>query len=146
MFSKSLLLYAFLGTLYSTVFASPSLIARTAPSCTLADAAQKYPQLLPLADGNEEFRYEMETEQPGLLEDLTTNGQHPEYLFFGCRYDFVAPCGRVFVADGDPHTAILEFPKEPSSLLSLVNSSPNATSRTNTPVQTSMPSPPSRTV
>jgi len=85
MFSKSLLLYAFLGTLYSTVFASPSLIARTTPSRTLADATKQYPQLLPLSDGNDEFRHEMDTEHPGLLEDLTTNGQHPEYLFFGCR-------------------------------------------------------------
>lgn len=85
MFCKSLLLYAFLGTLYSTVFASPSLVARTTPPRTLADAAKQYPQLLPLVDGNEDFRHEMDTEHPGLLQDLATNGQHPEYLYFGCR-------------------------------------------------------------
>ena len=85
MFCKSLLLYAFLGTLYSAVFASPSLVARATPPRTLPDAAKQYPQLLPLADGNEHFRHEMETEYPGLLQDLTTNGQHPEYLFLGCR-------------------------------------------------------------
>ena len=85
MFCKSLLLYTFLGTLYSAVFASSSLAARATPSRTLADAAKQYPQLLPLAGGNEYFRQEMETEHPGLLQNLTTNGQHPEYLFFGCR-------------------------------------------------------------
>jgi len=85
MFCKSLLLYAFLGTLYSTVFASPSLITRDTPHRTLDDAAKQYPQLLPLAEGNDQFRHDIEASHPGLLQDLTKNGQHPEYLFLGCR-------------------------------------------------------------
>jgi len=85
MFCKSLLLYAFLGTVYSTVFAFPSVITRDTPRRTLADAAKQYPQLLPLAEGNEEFRHDIEASNPGLLQNLTTNGQHPEYLFLGCR-------------------------------------------------------------
>ena len=86
MFCKSLFLYAFLGTVYSTVFALPSLVTRdTSPLRTLADAAKQYPQLLYLAEGNEKFRHDIEASNPGFLQNLTTNGQHPEYLFLGCR-------------------------------------------------------------
>lgn len=82
MFCKSFLLYAVLGTLYSTAFASPALLARDNHFRTLADAAHQYPQLLPLEQGNANFR---NYTSPDLLKTLTTDGQHPEYLFLGCR-------------------------------------------------------------
>ena len=86
MFCKSFLLYAALGTLYSTVFASPTPPARGdhGPSHlrTLAEATHQYPQLLPLEHGNAEFRNNTD---PHLLQQLTTDGQQPEYLFLGCR-------------------------------------------------------------
>lgn len=90
MFCKSFLLYTLLATLYSTVFASPALSARgnsrRSGIRTLADAADEYPQLLPLEEGNTRFRQSIAgSDQPDLLWDLTANGQHPGFLFLGCR-------------------------------------------------------------
>lgn len=86
MFCKTFLLYAVLETLYSTVFASPTPPARDDHGFrhlrTLADVTDQYPQLSPLEHGNAEFR---NNTNPDLLQRLTTDGQHPEYLFLGCR-------------------------------------------------------------
>ncbi|KAF9788200.1 carbonic anhydrase [Thelephora terrestris] len=90
MFSKTFSLYAVLATAtLSTVVASPTLAARgnshRSGTRTLADAADEYPQLLPLEEGNSRFRQSIaESDHPDLLWDLTVNGQHPEFLFLGC--------------------------------------------------------------
>ena len=86
---KSFLLCAVLATLHSTVFASPTLSrgnhARNGDTRSLADAAKEYPQLLPLEQGNEKFRQSIaNSDQPNLLQNLTANGQHPEFVFIGC--------------------------------------------------------------
>lgn len=90
MFCKPFSLYAVLATLYSTVFASPPLSARDdhgyGSPRNLSDAAHQYPQLLPLVNGNAKFLHDIaESNDPDLLRQLTVNGQHPEYLFLGCR-------------------------------------------------------------
>ena len=89
MFSRSFLLFTVLATLYSTASASPTLSARDNNQNgirTLADAANEFPQLLPLEEGNARFRQSIaESDKPDLLWSLTANGQHPEFLFLGCR-------------------------------------------------------------
>lgn len=90
MFRKPFLLYTVLATLYTTVFASPTVSARSDQdqnrTRTLADAADQFPQLLPLVEGNARFRQSIaESDKPDLLWSLTANGQHPEFLFLGCR-------------------------------------------------------------
>lgn len=91
MLSKSFLLYAVIGTLYSTTLASPPPVARdnhngASGIRTLADAANQYPQLLPLEHGNVKFRQDVANSgHPDLLQELTVNGQHPEFLYLGCR-------------------------------------------------------------
>jgi hypothetical protein len=53
----------------------------------LNDTATKFPDLEYLAEGNEYFRSAVKnSSQPDLLKKLTENGQHPEYLFLGCRF------------------------------------------------------------
>ena len=92
MFCKSFLLYAVLATLYSTVLASATLFGRDNHGGlrNLSDAAQQYPQLLPLEHGNAKFRDDIaKSNHPNLLWEQTVNGQHPEYLFLGCRYGLV---------------------------------------------------------
>jgi carbonic anhydrase len=89
MFSESFIFYAVLATLHSTVFASPALYAREnygrSGIRTLADAANDYPQLLRLQEGNERYRESIaESDRPNLLWELTANGQHPDFLFLGC--------------------------------------------------------------
>ena len=90
MFCKPFLFYTVLATLYSTVFASPALSSRDNHTYgglrNLSDAALQYPQLLPLEHGNAKFRNDIaKSNQPDLLWEQTINGQHPEYLFIGCR-------------------------------------------------------------
>ena len=90
MFYKPFLFYAILATLCSTVFASPALAGRdnhgSGGPRNLSDAARQYPQLLPLEHGNAKFRHDIATSNhPDLLWEQTVNGQHPEYLFLGCR-------------------------------------------------------------
>ncbi|KAK0463746.1 carbonic anhydrase [Desarmillaria tabescens] len=50
-----------------------------------------------LSDGNENFRSEMESSYPGMLEDLAVNGQHPEFMFLGCSDSRVSE-GTIFDA------------------------------------------------
>ncbi|KAK0441926.1 carbonic anhydrase [Armillaria borealis] len=50
-----------------------------------------------LSDGNENFRSEMESSNPGLLEELAVNGQHPEFMFLGCSDSRVSE-GTIFDA------------------------------------------------
>ena len=86
MFCKSFLLYAVLAT--STVFASPVISTRDSHGGprSLADAAVQYPQLLPLEHGNAKFRDDIaKSNHSDILWEQTVNGQHPEYLFLGCR-------------------------------------------------------------
>lgn len=90
MFCKSFLLYTVLASLYTTVFASPALSVRVEDygngTRSLADAANEYPDLLPLRDGNAKFRQNIaQSDNPDLLRNLTVNGQHPEFIFLGCR-------------------------------------------------------------
>ena len=86
MFGRSFLLYTVLATLYSTALASPALSARSSSIRTLADATAQFPQLLPLEEGNARFQQSIaESDNPDLLWSLTANGQHPDYLFIGCR-------------------------------------------------------------
>jgi len=88
MFCKSFLLYAVLATLYSTAFASAIPFSRDNHGGlrNLSDAVHQYPQLLPLEHGNAKFREDIaKSNHPNLLWEQTVNGQHPEYLFLGCR-------------------------------------------------------------
>jgi hypothetical protein len=90
MLSKSFLVYALFATLHSTAFASSALPARDNQGNgglrSLDDAAKQFPELLPLVKGNDEFREDIAaSNDPNLLQELTTNGQHPQYLFVGCR-------------------------------------------------------------
>ncbi|PBK78551.1 carbonic anhydrase [Armillaria solidipes] len=50
-----------------------------------------------LSDGNGNFRSEMESSNPGLLEELAVNGQHPEFMFLGCSDSRVSE-GTIFDA------------------------------------------------
>lgn len=62
----------------------------------LNDTASRFPDLVYLAEGNQDFRSAVaNSSNPNLLQDLTTNGQHPEYLFLGCRF-VVYPVRRQF--------------------------------------------------
>jgi carbonic anhydrase len=64
----------------------------------LSDMAQRFPDMQPLADGNQAFRTQIAgSSNPNLLKDLTTNGQHPEFLFLGCSDSRVSE-GTVFFA------------------------------------------------
>ena len=90
MLSKSFLFYAFLATLYSTAFASSALPVRddqgNSGIRSLNDAATQFPELGPLVEGNNKFRQDIaSSSNPNLLQQLTTNGQHPPYIFLGCR-------------------------------------------------------------
>lgn len=70
----------------------------------LNDTATRFPDLVYLAEGNQDFRSAVaNSSNPNLLQDLTTNGQHPEYLFLGCSDSrvsegtiFSAPPGALF--------------------------------------------------
>lgn len=70
----------------------------------LDDTASRFPDLVYLAEGNQDFRSAVvNSSNPNLLQDLTTNGQHPEYLFLGCSDSrvsegtiFSAPPGALF--------------------------------------------------
>ncbi|KAF9792730.1 carbonic anhydrase [Thelephora terrestris] len=70
----------------------------------LNDTASRFPDLVYLAAGNQDFRSAVaNSSNPNLLQDLTTNGQHPEYLFLGCSDSrvsegtiFSAPPGALF--------------------------------------------------
>lgn len=113
MFCRSFLLYTVLATLYSTVFASPTISARSDYSQdgirTLADAVNDYPQLLPLKDGNARFRQSIaDSDNPDLLWSLTANGQHPEFLFLGCRLDFTTLWAYLFLTDARSPTQRLQ--------------------------------------
>jgi hypothetical protein len=56
----------------------------------LNDTATRFPDLVYLAEGNQDFRSAVaNSSNPGLLQGLTDNGQHPEYLFLGCRFVFL---------------------------------------------------------
>ncbi|KAK0497038.1 carbonic anhydrase [Armillaria luteobubalina] len=50
-----------------------------------------------LSDGNGNFRSKVESSNPGLLEDLAVNGQHPEFMFLGCSDSRVSE-GTIFDA------------------------------------------------
>ena len=53
----------------------------------LSDTATRFPDMEPLAEGNQEFRSGIEdSSNPSSLEDLATNGQSPDFLFLGCRF------------------------------------------------------------
>jgi hypothetical protein len=53
----------------------------------LNDTATRFPDLEYLAEGNQYFRSAVKnSSNPDLLKDLAENGQHPEYLFLGCRF------------------------------------------------------------
>lgn len=70
----------------------------------LNDTATRFPDLVYLAEGNQDFRSAVaNSSNPNLLQDLTANGQHPEYLFLGCSDSrvsegtiFSAPPGALF--------------------------------------------------
>lgn len=86
MFCKSFSFYAVLATLYSTVSAFPALSGRdnqgNGTTRSLSDAVVQYPQLDLLEQGNAKFRDAIGSD---FLVNQTINGQHPEYLFIGCR-------------------------------------------------------------
>lgn len=64
----------------------------------LNDTAARFPDLVYLAEGNQDFRSAVaNSSNPNLLQDLTTNGQHPEYLFLGCSDSRVSE-GTIFSA------------------------------------------------
>jgi hypothetical protein len=64
----------------------------------LNDTASRFPDLVYLAAGNQDFRSAVaNSSNPNLLQDLTTNGQHPEYLFLGCRFVPSPPVRRHFL-------------------------------------------------
>ena len=53
----------------------------------LNDTATRFPGLAYLAQGNQDFISAVAASpDPNLLQNLTTNGEHPEYLFLGCRF------------------------------------------------------------
>lgn len=53
----------------------------------LNDTGTRFPDLAYLAEGNQYFRSAVKNStNPDLLKELATNGQHPEYLFLGCRF------------------------------------------------------------
>lgn len=53
----------------------------------LNDTTTRFPDFEYLAVGNKYFRSAVEnSSNPDLLKDLTENGQHPGYLFLGCRF------------------------------------------------------------
>ena len=53
----------------------------------LNDTAARFPDLGYLAEGNQYFRSAVQnSSNPDLLKGLAENGQHPEYLFLGCRF------------------------------------------------------------
>jgi carbonic anhydrase len=64
----------------------------------LNDTATRFPDLEYLAEGNENFRSAVKnSSDPNLLKDLSTDGQHPEYLFLGCSDSRVSE-GTIFSA------------------------------------------------
>jgi len=53
----------------------------------LNDTATRFPDFEYLAMGNKHFRSAVKnSSNPDLLKELTENGQHPGYLFLGCRF------------------------------------------------------------
>lgn len=59
---------------------------------SLNDTATRFPDLAYLAEGNQAFRSAVEnSSDPNLLKVLATDGQHPEYLFLGCRFVIPSP-------------------------------------------------------
>ena len=53
---------------------------------SLSDTATRFPDMAPLAKGNQMFRSAVgNSSNPTLLKDLATNGQFPGFLFLGCR-------------------------------------------------------------
>jgi hypothetical protein len=53
----------------------------------LNDTATRFPGLAYLAQGNQDFITAVAgSSDPNLLQNLTTNGEHPPYLFLGCRF------------------------------------------------------------
>jgi len=53
----------------------------------LNDTATRFPDLGYLAEGNQNYRSAVKnSSNPKLLKELATDGQHPEYLFLGCRF------------------------------------------------------------
>jgi carbonic anhydrase len=64
----------------------------------LNNTASRFPDLVYLAEGNQNFRSAVQnSSNPNLLGDLTTDGQHPEYLFLGCSDSRVSE-GTIFSA------------------------------------------------
>ena len=53
---------------------------------SLNDTAKRFPDLLPLWEGNQAFRSEIaSSSNPNQLADLVAGGHHPEFLLIGCR-------------------------------------------------------------
>lgn len=57
----------------------------SARSASLVEAAGSFPELDTLLKGNNEFRDKIAASDPELLQTLTTEGQHPDFMFLGCR-------------------------------------------------------------
>jgi len=53
----------------------------------LSDTATRFPDIAPLAKGNQVFRSIVgNSSNPDMLKDLAANGQSPGFLFLGCRF------------------------------------------------------------
>jgi len=65
---------------------------------SLNDTATRFPELAVLASGNQAFLSAVNSSSnPNLLQDLATNGHHPDYLFLGCSDSRVSE-GTIFSA------------------------------------------------
>ncbi|KAF9030120.1 carbonic anhydrase [Hymenopellis radicata] len=78
--------------LASSTLAHP-LLGHTRIDITLGGSPEPVPVTgwSGLYDGHKVFLEEMETEHPGLIEDLAANGQHPEFVIMGCSDSRVDP-------------------------------------------------------
>lgn len=79
------MLYPLLISLLTLPFASGHYLNRARDVVYENDVKQ-------LLGGNHIFAQNMEDNYPGLLSDLTTNGQHPPFMYLGCADSrYVAP-------------------------------------------------------
>lgn len=91
-----LLLVAFPSTIFGLPTHSPLLTGSDlhashshprAVTDSLVDVTDTYPELDNLLLGNAQFRKGIADSDPALLDQLSKEGQHPDFMFLGCRYE-----------------------------------------------------------
>lgn len=91
---------------FRTVIARDDKNSTVQVAVPLSDTATRFPDMTPLAEGNQVFRSEVaNSSNPNLLEDLATNGQSPNFLFLGCRFVLLSD---LIVSVADPlHSSLV---------------------------------------